>query len=380
MRSLRVGLFSEVYRPVVNGVVASLDALKLGLLARGYEVHCFAPRIPGVNDDDTTFTCLPSLPLPNRAPYRLTLPVVGRRDLDEIISRLDVIHAHSFFVTGWMAWRYARRHNIPFVLTYHTQLDAYTHYVPFEPHATRYAAGELTRLLANRADVVIAPTFAVRERLRGLGVRSRIEVIPSGVDLTMFASGVRSDAWRASLGLHNGDRLFLTVARIAKEKNLDVLVDAIALIADDSVHLAIVGDGPERDELRERVEHLGLSHRIHLVGFIERERLPMLYASADGFVFASTSETQGIVFVEALAAGLPIVAAHSGSNGEVLRDAALLVPAEAGAFAVAMRAIVAGQHSDLPQRAVTAAQAFSLDIQADRTVSVYRSLQVPITA
>ncbi|MHB8461479.1 MAG: glycosyltransferase [Vulcanimicrobiaceae bacterium] len=380
MPPLRVGLFSEVYSPVVNGVVASLDALKAGLIARGHDVHCFAPRIPGVNDDDTSFTCLPSLPLPRRAPYRLTLPVIGRSDLDDIISGLDVIHAHSFFVTGWMAWRYARRYGIPFVLTYHTQLDAYAHYIPFEPHATRYAAGELTRLLANRADAVIAPTFAVRERLRGLGVKSRIEVIPSGVDVAQFSQGIRNDAWRASLGVGDGDRLFVTVARIAVEKNLDVLVDAVAQLADPSVHLAIVGDGPEREALQAHIERLALSHRVHLVGFIERVALPSIYASADAFVFASTSETQGIVFVEALAAGLPIVAANIGSNIEVLGENAVLVAAEPAAFAKAMKDVLANRYPDLSKRATVAALEFSLDRQADRTVAVYDSLQVPILA
>jgi glycosyltransferase involved in cell wall biosynthesis len=128
---MRVGFFTEVYHPIVNGVVTSLDGLADGLRTLGHEVYCFAPRVPGYEEHDGPVFRMPSLPLPVPTPYRLTVPVVNRRNRQAIINRLNVLHAHSPFVTGWMAVRYARRLRIPLVYTYHTQLEEYAHYVPF---------------------------------------------------------------------------------------------------------------------------------------------------------------------------------------------------------------------------------------------------------
>ena len=161
MEHLRVGFFTEIYRPVVNGVVASVDTLAEGLRGRGHEVYCFAPSMPGGNEPDGPVFRMPSLPLPTRTPYRLTLPLVSRHNVNNVIKRLSLIHVHSPFVTGWMGMRYARRYGMPLVYTYHTQLEAYAHYVPFEPNATRYAASQLTRTFANLADAVVAPTPAM---------------------------------------------------------------------------------------------------------------------------------------------------------------------------------------------------------------------------
>src|SRR5579862_7242932 len=189
---MRVGFFTEVYHPVVNGVVSSLDALAQGLRALGHEVYCFAPSAPGYDEGEGAVYRMPSLPLPINSPYRLTLPMVSRRKRHTILNRLDVLHAHSPFVTGWMSVRYARRLRIPLVYTYHTRLEEYAHYVPFDETATRRAAATLTRSFANLADAVIVPTPAMQTRLLELGVTARVEVIPSGIDLAHFGSGRRS--------------------------------------------------------------------------------------------------------------------------------------------------------------------------------------------
>src|SRR5579884_4429634 len=204
---MRVGFFTEVYHPIVNGIVSSVDGLADGLRALGHEVYCFAPRVPGCEDDDGPVYRMPSLPLPVPTPYRLTVPVVSRRNRHAIVNRLHVLHAHSPFVTGWMAVRYARRLRIPLVYTYHTQLEEYAHYVPFEAHTTRRAASTLTRSFANLADAVIVPTASMREHLLQLGVTVRVEVIPSGIDLRRFGSGRRSARLRASFGLREDERL-----------------------------------------------------------------------------------------------------------------------------------------------------------------------------
>jgi 1,2-diacylglycerol 3-alpha-glucosyltransferase len=371
---MRVGFFTEVYHPVVNGIVASLDGLAAGLRDLGHDVYFFAPRVPGYEEPDGPVYRMPSLPLPVSTPYRLTLPLVNRRNRNAIVNRLDVLHAHSPFVTGWMSVRYARRLRIPLVYTYHTRLEEYAHYVPFEPNATRRAASTLTRSFANLADAVIVPTPAMRERLLELGVTTRVEIIPSGIDVRRFASGQRNETVRASLGAREGDRLMLLVSRLAREKNADLLIDALAL-CDEHVKLAIAGDGPESDALQERARALGVAQRVKFLGAVDRDALPTLYANADAFVFPSVTETQGLVLVEALAAGTYVIAADAPQIHDVLGGAGRMVAPEPPAFAAAMQAVPVVPDPAETTRAVAAASRFGIEELARKVADVYTSLR-----
>jgi 1,2-diacylglycerol 3-alpha-glucosyltransferase len=374
MESLRVGFFTEIYRPVVNGVVASVEALAEGLRARGHEVYCFAPRMPGYAEADGPVFRMPSLPLPTRTPYRLTLPLVSRRNRNRVIKRLSVIHVHSPFVTGWMGARYARRYGMPLVYTYHTQLEAYAHYVPFEPNATRFAASQLTRAFANLADAVVVPTPAMGERLRTLRVRTRIEVVPSGIDLQRFGAGRRDDALRSRVGAGRNDRLLLSVCRLAKEKNLELLLLALANAKDPSLKLVLAGDGPLRQELEERARAYGVAAATRFLGVVAHEHLPDLYASADAFVMPSTTETQGLVQAEALAAGAYVIAADAPQNRDVLGSEGVLVPATAEAFGCAFAGVPSHRDAGSIARARQAAAPFGIDRQIDRMLELYVGL------
>jgi 1,2-diacylglycerol 3-alpha-glucosyltransferase len=371
---MRVGFFTEVYRPVVNGVVASIDTLAEGLRDRGHQVYCFAPRVPGYDEADGPVFRMPSLPLPTRTPYRLTLPLVSRRNLNNVIKRLSLVHVHSPFVTGWMGMRYARRYGMPLVYTYHTQLEAYAHYVPFEPNATRYAASQLTRTFANLTDAVVVPTPAMANRLRELGVTVRLDVVPSGIDVRAFGAGRRDESLRARAGAGPNHRLVLCVSRLAKEKNLELLFEAMALADDPLLRLVIAGDGPAREALVERARECGVAARTCFLGIVAREQLPDLYASCDAFCMPSTTETQGLVQAEALAAGANVIAADAPQNRDVLGAAGRVVPADPQAFASALLAIPAVPDEGVAADARQAAQRFSVDAQLDRIIALYQEL------
>lgn len=377
MEPLRIGFFTEIYRPVVNGVVASVEGLAEGLRARGHLVYCFAPRMPGYTEADGPVFRMPSLPLPTRTPYRLTLPLVSRRNLNGVIKRLSIVHVHSPFITGWMGLRYARRYGMPLVYTYHTQLEAYAHYIPFEPNATRFAATALTRAFANLADAVVVPTPAMASRLRELGVRARIEIVPSGIDVARFATGRRDQALRASLGVGPGDRLLLSVGRLGKEKNLELLVHALACASDASLKLIVAGEGPRSVQLAALAQDCGVAGQVRFVGSIARERLPDFYASADAFVMPSLTETQGLVLAEALAAGALVIASEAAQNREVLAGAGVVVPPTPQAFAGAFQSVKPEPQGLGVEAARRAAQRFSLDAQTERILSLYGSLPRP---
>jgi glycosyltransferase involved in cell wall biosynthesis len=373
VQHLRLGFFTEVYRPVVNGVVASVDGLAEGLRERGHEVYCFAPKVPGYDEADGPVYRMPSLPLPADTPYRLAIPLLSRRKVRGVVSRLSIIHAHSPFVTGWMALRYARRYGIPFVYTYHTKLEEYAHYVPFDEHATRFAAEALTRGFADQADAVVVPTSAMGARLRELGVETRIETVPSGIDLRRFGAGRRDPNLRARLGASNGMRLLLFVSRLAREKNVDVLLHALKKAPKD-LRLVIAGDGPERMALEALVNALRVGDRVTFVGEVQRQVLPDLYASCDAFVFSSTTETQGLVQAEALAAGALVIAADAPPNRDVLGGAGRVVSATAAGFAQAFSDVPAQPDPAESERARRSAERFSIEGQADRMLDIYRSL------
>ena len=325
-----VGLFTEVYRPIQNGIVASVDALASALRSRGHEATIVAPRMPG-GVDTSPVVRLPSLPLPTRTAYRLTLPYLPRT-----VRGLSIVHAQSPFVTGALGAWYARRANVPLVFTYHTQLEAYAHYVPFDARLTRDGAAFVTRRYANAADVVVVPTRAMETRLRALGVRVPIAVVPSGIDVSAFAGGRRRDDLRARFGVGSQERLVLAVGRLGREKNLELALAAFARVDGSDARLVLVGEGSHRSALEREAARLGIAARTTFARELPRAALPDAYASADAFLFASESETQGLVLVEALAAGLSVVAVDTPQTREILGPAARLAAANPEALGEAL--------------------------------------------
>jgi len=357
---MKIGIFSECYHPIANGVVASIDALCDGVRAAGHDAFVVAPS-------GSSAVCVPSLPLPTRTAYRLVLPLLDRRARAHVRS-YDVIHTHSPFVTGWMGARLARRFSIPLVFTYHTQLEEYAHYVPFERKTTRRAATTLTRTYANLADTVIVPTSAMESRLRGLGVTAPIAVIPTGIDVERFVAGRRNETLRERLG---ATKLILLVSRLAREKNIELAIQALAGL-EDCVHLVLAGDGPARGALEGAAQAAGVERRVHFLGHVPREELPDLYASSDAFVFPSFTETQGLVLAEALVAGLPIVAVDTPQSRDVLDGHGLLVSPRPDAVGFGLREALTMQRGQ--SAAHLALKQFSLRLQADRTIEIYQGL------
>lgn len=373
MKALRVAFFTECYRPIVNGVVASVDGLADELRARGNDVFTFAPSAPGYLENDGPVFRMPSLPLPAATQYRLTLPFVSRRNRTEILRTADIVHTHSPFVTGWMGVHYARRYNVPLVFTYHTQLEHYIHYVPFDPTTTRRFVAHLTKTYANATDAVIVPTTAMETRLRELGVTARIVTSPSGIDVARFSGVARRAAVRAQLGPPAAVLQLLVVSRLGKEKQIGRILEALALMP-AGVCLAIVGEGPERGELEAQSGRLGLIERVRFLGALEQSALPEVYAAADVFVFASRSETQGLVLAEAMAAGLPIAAVGTRQTREVVGEAGFFCEDGAPALARAIGAAADARSSDLTARLRAGAQRFSHAAHAGRVLALYAEL------
>ncbi|MDE2573546.1 MAG: glycosyltransferase [bacterium] len=374
--ALRIAFFTECYHPIVNGIVAAVDGLADAMRARGHDIAMFTPRFPATAQGEEMHVYrMPSLPLPMPTEYRLTLPVVARRNRLGVLSRCSLIHTHSPFITGWMGAHYARRFGIPLVFTYHTRLDRYAHYAPIDPEVARRLASILTRTYANAAAAVTVPTRDIERQLRAVGVRSRIEVIPSGIALQPFGQATATERARARLGGPGPGLRLLTVSRLAPEKNLSLLLEVVARLPAGST-LAFAGDGPQREQLAAAAGAAGLGGRVRFLGEVARAELPELYRSADAFLFSSTSETQGLVLVEAMAAGLPIVAVDAPQTREVTKGAAQLCPADAQAIARAVAALAEpGCAERLRGRGLVVAETYDVPRIAERMERLYREVR-----
>lgn len=241
----------------------------------------------------------------------------------------DVIHLHTLGIVGFVGLRWAESHEIPVVATYHTLYDRYAHYIPYIPRRyVRFKIAKHTNYMFSRVDHVITPSDASLKWLRRHSVQTPATVIPTGVRRRMILD--RSQV-RQSLGIPPDQNVLLYVGRLAREKNLRTLLEMAALVfrQDAQARLWLVGDGPYRQECTAIVRALNIGDRVRFVGFVPHDQVERYYCAADLFVFASETETQGLVIQEAMLHGLPCVAVAgggaslnivSGENGYVVKN------------------------------------------------------------
>ncbi|MDP2182777.1 MAG: glycosyltransferase family 4 protein [Actinomycetota bacterium] len=305
---MRIGFFTDTYTPQINGVVTSIRLFKRALEARGHEVYVFAPD-PEHDEDGEVTVRFPSMPFAFQPEMRLASPfsMDALRLLDAV--DFDVVHSHDPFSIGLFGHRVARRHAIPYVHTYHTLYPEYVHYV-WETRLTKSLARRLSREFCEACNTIIAPSTKIEQFLREWGVTVPIEVIATGVDIARYGAKDDSavESLRTRLGLRDSDRVALFMGRLGREKSIETLIRAIWHSRHSTTKLVIAGDGPDHAELARLARDLGLGKRVVFAGYLRGDEAVAAYHAADVFAFASTSETQGLVIGEAMAAGLPVVA------------------------------------------------------------------------
>jgi glycosyltransferase involved in cell wall biosynthesis len=376
---MRVALFTNNYLPFRGGVTTAVETLREGLAARGVAAWVFAPAAgPDVADPPWVFR-YPSVGAPTYPGFRLPLPLSPR--LAAFARRLapDVVHVHHPFLLGPAGRRLARRLGVPVVFTYHTRYEKYAHYVPLPGRLVRALAVHLSCRFADRADLVVAPSAWIADLLRARGVRAPTVVVPTGVPLERFRPGDRSAARRA-LGLPGGP-LCLYVGRLDREKSVERVLDAFTLVADavPDARLLLVGQGSHAAALQRHAARGPAAARIDFVGGRPRPALPAYYQAADVFLFASETETQGLVLAEAQACGLPAVAVRAPGVEEVVEDGVtgVLVKADPRSLAEATVRLLldADRRAALGAAARAAVRAgFCADRQVEAMLGQYRAL------
>ena len=374
---MRIALFTNNYLPFCGGVTTSVETLRRGLAARGHDVWVFGPRLGGARDPDARIVRYPSIPAATYPEFALAVPVSRRIARVVAAGDFDVFHAHHPFLLGPAARRFARRHGRPLVFTYHTRYEKYAHYVPLTRPLVETAAIRLSRRFAARADAVIAPSSVIRDELVRDGVATPIAVVPTGVDLTRFRPAAARAA-REALGLPLDDPLVLYVGRLDREKSVGRILAAFERIAGTipQARLVLVGHGTEAAALAAQARTLRIGARARFVGVVAHDHVAAYYQAADVFVFASETETQGLVLAEAAACGLPAVAVAAPGCDEVVRDGetGILTKRDPAALAEAAIGLLldATQRARMGARARQVAEAaFDVSAQIDRTLAVY---------
>jgi glycosyltransferase involved in cell wall biosynthesis len=374
---VRVALFTNNYLPFYGGVTTSVEILRRGLEARGHAAWVFAPRFPGGPPDPPRVVRYPSLPAATYPDFALAWPFAPMMMALARGLAFDVFHAHHPFLLGPAARRLARRAGRPLVFTYHTRYEKYAHYVPIRRSLVEAAATRLSTRFAARADAVLAPSAIIRDELAARGVRAPIIVVPTGVDLSRFSPAPQAKA-RHALGRMPDELVVLYVGRLDREKSVDRVLLAFDRVASTvpGARLLLVGRGTQGARLQRLASALAAGPRIEFLGVRPHDTLPACYQAADVFLFASETETQGLVLAEAAACGLPAVAVAGPGCDEVVRDGitGLLTKSEPAALAEA----VIGLLLDAPRRRAMglaartlAEQEFDVEGQVSRTLAVY---------
>jgi len=349
---LKIGLFVDVYLPEVSGVTMTISWLREELEALGHRPIVYAPAYQGASEDEPGVFRFRSRQFAFHKSSRVALPF--SRAAARSFRELDVVHSSTPFSLGLAALHASLRHDLPHVHTYHTHLMEDRSYLPRPIRPTPRQTARIIASFCNRCDAVTAHSTPIREELLRYGVRRPIHLVPFGIRLPLFE---REAIWqpRETLGIPPTVPLFLYAGRLAVEKNLGFLLRAFERLVEREPQavLVIAGDGPTRRALEAQAASSGLGESVVFTGFLDQPRLIDLYKAADLFLFASKTETQGLVLVEAMAAGTPAVVLGELGVVDFVHDEVngVHAPEEEAGFAAAALALF----HDAPRRGRLAA-------------------------
>ena len=384
---MRIAIFTDTYPPYINGVSTSTFNLANALKARGHEVLVVAPRpTDGKMEKIGDVLYIPGIDLKKLYGFRLT-NIFSNKPLKLIKNfKPDIIHNQTDFTIGMFARRCAKKLKVPIVYTYHTSYEDYTYYITrgiMDRFAKRIVR-TYSRDLAGRMTEYITPSEKTKEYIRQIGSDIYINVIPTGIDFSIFKSDQidqqRVAEFRKEHNIKPNTKVFLLLGRIAKEKSMDVSLRGIALYhkkhPEVDVKVLVVGGGPFKEELELIAEELGISSLVDFIGEVSGLEVPFYYYLADIYTSASITETQGLTFMEAMAAGR-IVLARFDSNltGTIVNGKTGFFFTDDSSFISQVEKIFSlteEQKAAIIEEAYRYADAYSLDKFYENVVRVYK--------
>jgi len=317
---MRIAMMADGYKPYISGITNYISLNKQYLEEAGHKVFVFTFGDEDYQDDEPNVIRSPGMPLMKTGYY---INVTYSKQARKLLHSVDVAHIHHPFITGTVALRYCQPRGIPMIFTNHTRYDLYAQsYFPGVPEALGDAALQAFLPSFCRAcDLVIAPSPGMRDVMYKFGVDDPVDVVPNGVDLKPFQN-VQQPILRSDFDFTDEDVVLIYVGRLGPEKNLPFLLRSFAGTAQayDNVRLVLIGGGPEEDNLKDRVRHMGLQNQIKFIGSVDYGQIPRYLAIADAFVTASVTEVHPLSVIEAMAAGLPVLGIESPGVGDTVKD------------------------------------------------------------
>ena len=319
---MRVGIFTNNYKPIISGVTVSVENFREGLEKLGHNVFIFAPEFKGYKDLDNKHFRYPSVRASRKAQYPIPLPSSRAKDF-LIENKIELIHSQHPWGVGEYALKLAKHFGIPIIFTNHTMYPLYVDYIPrvlpkktlmklVEEGAIRYA---------NAVNTVIAPTDSVKEYLIEKGVKTAIYVVPSGVDKKILDEAPAAHL-RERFNISKDHTLLLNLSRVGPEKNLPAILRAYKDVLSEfpKVSLVFAGGGAFLEELKKMADDMGLSKGVFFTDTVQLEERGGYFREGDIFVHSSLSETQGLAMVDSLMVGVPIVSMDAMGSRDIVKD------------------------------------------------------------
>lgn len=326
---MRIGFFTDTYFPQVSGVATSIRTLKEQLEKQGHEVYIFTTTDPDADELEKDIVRMPSVPFISFKDRRIV--VRGLWFAYQIAKELEleIIHTHTEFGAGFLGKMVANRLRIPVIHTYHTMYEDYLHYIANGKVVRPAHVKSFIKMFVNHSTGVICPSKRVVDTLERYEVEIPMRIIPTGIEVERYIrpdiTEVDTEALRGKLGIQKSELMLLSLSRLSYEKNIQTIIRQFpeVLMSYPNARLVIVGKGPYREELETLVQELGIEEYVRFTGEVAHEEVACYYHAADYFVSASTSETQGLTYAEALASGTQCVVEGNDYLEQLLNDKSL---------------------------------------------------------
>ncbi|MBQ3031359.1 MAG: glycosyltransferase family 4 protein [Anaerotignum sp.] len=382
---MKIGIFSDTYFPQLNGVATSIRTLATALEARGHNVYIFTPSDPRCYEGYDTLHVhrLPSIPVRFVRDYRagyVFSPFLAKKIID---LNLDIIHTQTEFCLGALGRFISTTQGIPLIHTYHTMYEDYVHYIGGGHIISKEMARDFSGIYCNSATAVIAPTRKTEQLLKSYGVTKPISVIPTGINTSNFRKDKFSPEeileLRATLGLEADTPVIISIGRIAKEKSIDVVIAALPKLIEKlpDLKMVIVGEGNEIENLGKFAESIGVGDHVMFTGGKPWDEIGKYYQLGNVFCSASVSETQGLTFAEAMAAGVPVVAKKDECIENIITDNATGMLFESDEeLPDLLYHVLTDKHlsARLSRASVEAMEALSVEAFADSVENLYQDI------
>ncbi|MGL9815640.1 MULTISPECIES: glycosyltransferase family 4 protein [Enterococcus] len=326
---MRIGFFTDTYFPQVSGVATSIRTLKNELEKQGHEVYIFTTTDPEADEFEKDIVRMPSVPFVSFTDRRIVVRGIWFAYQIAKELELEIIHTHTEFGAGFLGKMVANRLRIPVVHTYHTMYEDYLHYIANGKVVRPTHVKHFIKMFVNHSTGVVCPSKRVVDTLKRYEVDVPMRIIPTGIDVSHF---VRSDITeedtnllRTKLGIQKDELMILSLSRISYEKNIHIIVQQFPeiLMSYPAARLVIVGKGPYREDLEKLTQELGIEEYVQFTGEVPHEEVAYYYHAADYFVSASTSETQGLTYAEAIASGTQCIVEGNDYLEQLLSDDSL---------------------------------------------------------